>query len=242
VTLDGCEGLIELIDKKRLVAGVAYVLRHVRGFVDMEQLIGAGKIGKVRTLTYEGGQYFPGIRPDYNNNYFSRIKTGGGVLFDFMTHAVNLFEWLNGREAEVSCFFDRLQLEKIETDDVGFITIKYRNGPLGHLQQDAFRRDYFFHVTVVGSEGTLMFEYERNRLGYFPAGGADWEWTTYTFERDDFFLAQALHFLKALDGEDSVRCTVSEAKWTLQVILAARQSAQEKRHIQLADSLVTISI
>ncbi|MBI3923236.1 MAG: Gfo/Idh/MocA family oxidoreductase [Armatimonadetes bacterium] len=232
-TLEGCEELVALVEERRLVAGVAYVFRHSQPFVDLKTALERGDIGEVRTLNLEGGQYFPSIRPDHTQNYFSRYETGGGVLLDFMSHGVNLLEWMNGRETEVSCMFDRLQLRDIETDDVGLMLLKYQNGSLGHLQQDAFRRDYFFHVTLVGSEGTLLFEYERGRLGYYPANATEWSWKEYAYERDDFFTAQAEHFLKTLEGEEPVRCTLEEALWTLRVILLARQSATERRHVLL---------
>lgn len=232
-SLEGCDDLIELVEGKPVTAGVAYVMRHCPAIKEMKCLIDKGDIGEVRTITLEGGQYFPAIRPDYNHNYFSRYATGGGVLLDFMSHGINLVEWMNGRETEVSCFSDQLQLKDIETDDVGMFTARYENGSLAHIQQDAFRRDLFLHITVVGSEGTLLFEHERHRMGHYPAAGSDWHWQDYTCERDDFFTAQARGFLKAFDGEEPVRCTLREAKWTLQVVLAARLSAQEQRHVIL---------
>ncbi len=234
-SLEGCDDLIALVEGKPLIAGVAYVMRHYPAIAEMKRLIDNGDIGEVRTITLEGGQYFPAIRPDYIHNYFSRYATGGGVLLDFMSHGINLVEWMNGREKEVSCFSDQLQLKNIETDDVGMFTARYKNGSLGHIQQDAFRRDFFLHITIVGSEGTLLFEYERQRMGHYPAGGSEWRWKGYSFERDDFFIAQAEGFLKALNGEEPVRCTLQEAKWTLGVVLAARKSAREQRHVILKD-------
>ena len=240
-SLDGVDELIERVESKGLVAGVAFVLRHLPSHAKIHELIRGGEIGEVKLALYKTGQQFSKFRPDYKGIYFASRAMGGGAINDSCSHTLNFLQWCLGRPTEVACFHDHLSDMEIETEDAALMTLRYGpNGPMVQTQNCLCQKDYAIFLEFVGTEGTLRLEgtFEQGRakstLRVFHAH--EEEWVTYPLpepERDGWFVAQARHFLAAIRGEKPVMSTLQDGRDVVRTCVAARESYDAKRIMAL---------
>ena len=238
---DGVDELIERVESKGLVAGVAFVLRHLPSHAKIRDVIRAGEIGDVKVALYKTGQQFSKFRPDYKGIYFASRAMGGGAINDSCSHTLNFLQWCFGNPTEVACFHDHLSDMEIETEDAALMTLRYgSSGPMVQTQHYLGQRDYAVILEFVGTKGTLRlegtFEQSRakSRLRVFHADDEDW--VTYPLpepERDGWFVAQAAHFLAAMRGEKPPMSTLQEGRDVVRTCAAARESYETKRIMTL---------
>ena len=226
---------------KGLAAGVAFVYRHMPTYANVRDLLLRGEIGEVKLATFKSGQQFSKFRPDYKTIYFASRAMGGGAINDACSHSLNFLQWCFGNPTELVCFHDHLSDMEIETEDAALITLRYgQAGPMAQLQQNLFQKDYAVFIEFVGTKGTLRL------AGKLQQGAAEPElqifhsdeeaWQTIPqpkMERDDYFVWQAQHFLAAIRGERPVMSTLQEGKEVVRMCLAARESYETKRIVQL---------
>ena len=68
ISLDGIDHLDRTIRERKLVAGVAYVLRHIPVLAAMKKVLDSGRFGCPLHITVIRGQHFPTYRPGIQRN------------------------------------------------------------------------------------------------------------------------------------------------------------------------------
>jgi len=238
VTLRGVQQLKELVRRRRLVAGVAYVMRSTPCYQKLRELALGGLIGKPRMARFDFGQEFPKYRPDYQRIYYASERTGGGCITDAATHVVNLAEWLFGRPKEVVCLYDRLELKRVECEDCCMLLLRFRkNRALAEVFINQFQKPNMGEIDIIGSEGTLRLDASGAVQSISHCADDANRWRVleeFTYERDDYFVIQAKEFLAALDGKAQPSTSIAEAESTLRVCIAAKKSQKQGRILSLA--------
>jgi len=85
------------------------------------------------------------------------IEKDCGSLFTQCSHFLDLLLWIGGKVKSVFAKMDNLAHPYIETEDTGFITIKFENGYIGSLQYTttAYNKNMEGTMTVVGTKGNI---------------------------------------------------------------------------------------
>ncbi len=232
--LDEIEELIQLTKRKKLVLGVAYCLRYHPNLIRIKKMLEEKAIGTVLVGKVHAGQYFPDYRPDYRQIYFAKRKMGGGVLSDFATHSLDYIQWLMGEVGEVFCFCDKLSDLEIETEDTAEIFLRFENKSIAEVHSNCFQRDYSSRLELIGSSGTIVWDYVKNEVRLFQAGKKEWETFTDKCERDHLFNFQAINFVEAIKSKNTLPVSGESGMRTLKVVLAAYESAKEKKMVRLS--------
>lgn len=239
--LDGIDDLIERVRSKGLAAGVAFVYRHMPTYAAIHDLIQAGEVGEVKLVTYKSGQQFSKFRPDYRAIYFASRTMGGGAINDACSHSLNFLQWCFGNPTELVCFHDHLSDMEIETEDAALVTLRYGPaGPMVQLNQNVFQKDYSIFLEFVGTKGTLRLGGKlqqgaaQPKLEVFHNDEGGWQTLPQPpTERDDYYVSQATHFLAAMRGDTPVMSSLQEGREVVRMCLAARESYEAKRIVQL---------
>ena len=100
-TLSGAEGdeLVELAAAKGLVTQVGYHNRFVGAFGEIKRLLDAGAIGTVTHGLAEA--YGPVVLKPQGGTWRSKSNEGGGCLYDYAAHPLNLINWYLGEPVGV---------------------------------------------------------------------------------------------------------------------------------------------
>jgi predicted dehydrogenase len=232
-SLDGVDELDEAIRRKGVKFVVAYTHRSMPPMEEFRRRIHAGEIGQVKQVFAAWGQHFPTYRPAYRQIYYTDRATGGGALQDAVTHILNFVQWCMGPASSVYCQADHLVLEGVEVEDTAALILRFRDSPaIGTIVLNQFQTNNSGVYEFAGTAGTLRFEMPGWRVGVCK--NEQWTWQEpRTFERDEFYIRQAELFLKTVDENAPPVCTLAEAADTLRTILAALQSADEQRSVEL---------
>lgn len=229
-SLDGIPALIQTAAGRGLVARVAYVHRSIPTVMAARKLLLSGVTGAVKHVVATAGQHFPTARPAYASTYFARRESGGGCIQDAITHTIHAVEWLVAPFTRVFCDASHQALAGVEVEDTVNVVGRLRGDIPVSVVQNQFQAPSELCITIHGLLGSVRVELHRQRVGFLPLGGQDWQWSDLPpEERDGMFVRQARSFLGAIDGEPDDLATLEDGLQTLKVNLAALRSADERK-------------
>lgn len=147
--------LVDLASTNGLVTQVGYHNRFVGAFAEVKRLLDANAIGKVTHVLAEA--YGPVVLKPKGSTWRSRRAEGGGCLYDYAAHPLDLLSWYVGAPTAVggtvlgSVF-------SAETDDEVFGTLFYPDGVSGQISvnwSDESYRKMTTKVTIWGTTGKI---------------------------------------------------------------------------------------
>ena len=121
---DGQETLAKL-GNKPLVNQVGYVNRFNEVFMEVKRLLDAGIIGDIKHFSSE--MYGATVLRDSKSSWRSKKKTGGGCMYEFASHCIDLVSYFLGQPLRVAGSI----LQSIYSSDVEDLvssTLIYNNG------------------------------------------------------------------------------------------------------------------
>ncbi|GAH53665.1 unnamed protein product [marine sediment metagenome] len=237
LNLKGVKYLKEIVQKKKLICGVAYVRRSFPSFKKLKELILSGLIGRIKMGRFNCSQNYPEYRPDYQKIYYSKEKMGGGCILDTASHMINLAEWFFGKAEEVVSFYDRLELKGVECEDSSIILLRFkRNRALVEIFLNQFQKPNIFEIEIIGTKGNLRYGVKDRVHRITFCGNAKNQWQEierFCYNRDDFYILQAKEFLAALDSKTLLPTSIKEAESTLRICLSAKKSQRKNRILKV---------
>ncbi|QIG38796.1 Gfo/Idh/MocA family oxidoreductase [Microbacterium sp. 4R-513] len=137
-----------------LVTQVGYHNRFVGAFREVQRLLEAGAIGAVNTTLAEA--YGPVVLKPAGHTWRSQRATGGGCLYDYAAHPLNLLTWYLGAPESVS----GSQLTSIfsaNIDDAVASTLHYPGGTAQIVANwaDESQRKMTTKITLWGTHGRI---------------------------------------------------------------------------------------
>jgi predicted dehydrogenase len=148
--------LADLAAERGLVTQVGYHNRFVAAFQEVKRLLDVGAIGEVTHVM--GEAYGPVVLKPKGKTWRSRQSEGGGCLFDYAAHVINLVHWYMGEPVGVG----GTVLPRIfsgETDDGALSTLYFEGGKTGQISVDWSDESYrkmTTRITVWGTAGRIF--------------------------------------------------------------------------------------
>ena len=162
--------LTELARSKGLVTQVGYHNRFVGPFAEIKRLIDAGAIG---TVTHALGEaYGPVVLKPKGGTWRSRKEEGGGALYDYAAHPLNLLNWYFGEATSVGGTILKPIFSR-ETDDEVHSTLHFAGGQSANISvnwSDESHRKMTTRITVWGTAGRIFAD--RQEIQVFLREGA----------------------------------------------------------------------
>jgi predicted dehydrogenase len=228
--LEGLDRLLEEIKQRKLVTLVGCNFRFHPGLRHVKYLLDEKAIGTVISARAQFGQYLPDWHPweDYRQGYSARHSMGGGVVLDRI-HEFDFMYWLLGEIVGIYAVLGHLTCLEIDTEDVAEIVLRFASGAFGSIHLDYVRRTYECSLEIVGDEGTIQWRFQDHSVRWYLAGEARWhslQWSRY--DANEMYLAEMLHFLACLGGEEQPLVDGPIGKRVLEIALAAKKSAASR--------------
>jgi len=228
--------LIDRVKRRGLTALVGCNMRFHPGLLRVKELLDAATIGAVLSARAEFGQYLPDWHPyeDYRAGYSARRDLGGGIILDAI-HEVDYLRWLAGEMQSVACFAGRLSALEIETEDTAALLVRFANGAIGEIHVDYVQRAYSRKAEIVGEKGTILWDYAAREVRWYSAADRRWRAAcdAADWEPNDMYLDEMRHFLRCLDGAEAPALDLANAKRVLEIALAAKTAAEDRRIVEL---------
>ncbi|TRZ99024.1 MAG: gfo/Idh/MocA family oxidoreductase [Nitrospiraceae bacterium] len=234
-----CEGLDELeraVHTRKLVAMVGCNMLFLSSLVMVKRLVEEGRLGRVLSARVQVGFYLPFWHPkeDYRTSYSANRSLGGGVLLDSI-HEIGIIRWVLGEVKEAFCFAGKLSTLEIDTEDTAQILLRMDTGALVQIHFDYLQKTYRRSFELIGEEGNLVWDFGTRTVELYSREADRWQVFRENINMDlnQMFVNEVEHFLKCLDGREAPRSSLASARRDLDVILAAKRSAQEGSVVRL---------
>lgn len=147
--------LADLAERKRLVNQVGYHYRFVAAFNEAKRLLDQKLIGDLHHLRVEA--YGPVVLRAKGSTWRSQKSEGGGCLFDYSCHAIDLVNYLVGRPASVAGTVLNSVFSS-DVDDEIYATFRFAAGFSGQLatnwSDESFRK-MSVKLSIWGTNGRL---------------------------------------------------------------------------------------
>ncbi len=228
------EELLEVAAKHSRIVMVGYNLRFHPGLQKVKELIDSGVIGRILTIRAEFGQYLPDWRPaqDYRLGYIVSSAMGGGIILD-SSHEIDYVRWLGGEVRSVLAVAERISDLEMDTEDAALISMRLAHGVLAHISLDCFQRGYSRSCKVVGSEGTVVWDFHTG-VRLYTAQEKRWDNFPMTPNANEMYIREMEHFLACVRKETTPLVNGVEGMRVLRIALAAKESARMRKEIPLS--------
>lgn len=153
--LEEGKALSALAESKGLVNHVGYHYRHVGSFQESKRILDLGLLGPLHNIRAEA--YGPVVLRPQGGTWRSSSTEGGGCLYDYASHALDLMNFLVGPPADVRGTI----LNKIfsrDVDDEVYSNFMYENGMNGQLManwSDESFRKMSMKISIWGEKGRI---------------------------------------------------------------------------------------
>ena len=150
---------------KGLISQVGYHYRYVGAFQEMKRIIDSGALGQVTHVLAEA--YGPVILRPKGTTWRTDRAEGGGCLYDYAAHPINLLNWYFGEPSAVSGTILN-SIFSADTDDEVYSTLTWgKTGLSAHLSvnwSDESYRKMSTKITMTGTNGRLYADRQECQL------------------------------------------------------------------------------
>ncbi len=222
-TIEDAEALADVAASADALLMIAFCHRFHGPAMKMKELLDSGILGV--PLFFRGT--FPGGKDMSTNHRGVLAQAGGGALMDNGSHALDLYTYLMGPIANVSCRAGT-RVQEIETDDVALVIFEGENGCYGEVLVGYAMPKGFDEWRVAGSEGVVeIVDYMAGPVRSWDA--ATDEWTEHECDTSlSRFDRQFAHFIECIASGQQPRSNAETALHTQRVVGAAYEAAEVK--------------
>jgi scyllo-inositol 2-dehydrogenase (NADP+) len=241
--LDPDEGyrLAELAEGKGLVNQVGYHYRYVAAFNEAKRLLDRKLIGELHHVRAEA--YGPVVLRPSGSTWRSQKSEGGGCLFDYACHAIDLVNYLVGRPQAVSGTVLNSVFSS-DVDDEIYSTFHFSNGLKGQLAtnwSDETYRKMSVKLSFWGRNGrinvdrqeiqiylrTLPEAFEDLKQGWNVRNTTELTRPVWFYVRGEEYSAQIDHFVRCIKDGVAPLSTFRSASETTLVAAMIREDARK---------------
>jgi predicted dehydrogenase len=244
-------GLADLAEEKKLVNQVGYHYRFVGAFKEAARIVRSGALGEVHHVRAEA--YGPVVLRPSGSTWRSAKTEGGGALYDYACHVLDLLNFVAGMPAAVNGVV-RHGVFSRDVDDEVYALFRYANGGSAQLSvnwSDESHRKMSTAITVWGSRGRLTADrqecqiYLREPHEALPGAPKGWSvrYTTdltqevWYYLRGEEYSAQVDYFVQSIklgrtDGENTFRSAL-QTDQLVDMLLQAESGAVAPRAVEI---------
>ena len=236
LTLAETDAMLEAVEKAGVLFQVGFMRRFDKGYAAAKQKIEAGEIGTpIMAHSISRDPNCP--EPDWANPAVS-----GGLILDLAIHDFDILRWMMNDEVDrvyaEGGLLNCPELAQVGDIDNAVVSLRFVGGGLG--QAEACRNaqyGYDIRCEIRGTEGALQVGYLRDTpLLALTRQGVYHDVVPWFEERfSPAYGAQIDHFVQCIQRDEHPVVGSVDARATLQISLAATQSWQEGRPVNVAD-------
>jgi predicted dehydrogenase len=209
---------------------VGYFLRHLTSLQLLRRVVRAGEIGQVLSARIEVGQFLPdwraGIR--YQDSVSARKNLGGGALLE-LSHEVDYMCWIFGVPSSVYASVTQTGTLDVDVEDQVEAVFEYASGPTVSLHLDLLQRVATRTCKVVGTTGTLIWDYLQNRLIRLePDGEQELFVPSEEWDNNQIYCDELISFSQFASGKARSTVGLQAARQVVSIVGDMRASSEAR--------------
>ncbi|WP_181814659.1 Gfo/Idh/MocA family protein [Sphingomonas aracearum] len=171
LTIAESQEAVSLVRQAGVAGQIGYHNRFVGTFAETKRLLGIGAIGRVRHVLAEA--YGPVVLKPAGGTWRSSAGEGGGCLFDYAAHPLNLMNWYLGVPED--CRGAQLPRQwSSDVEDAVYATLNFASGATGQVSvnwADETARKMTTRISLWGDHGKIVVDRQELHV-FIGAGGA----------------------------------------------------------------------
>lgn len=228
---DNVQELIRQIDERNLITLVGCNMRFHPGPATVKRLLERQVIGEVIGARVFTGSFLPRWRPsqDYHTSYSASVESGGAILD--CIHELDLALWYFGAARLLSAVHRPAHTIGLETDGLAEILLQHESGVISSVHLNFVQRNYYRGCDIVGSEGTIHWEWNEHRVTLFGPDGTVQEIFAEPerWQVNQMYIDEVDSFLYSVQAKTLTMNPVCNAARTLQLALEARGVGKQSK-------------
>jgi predicted dehydrogenase len=222
--LDGLVALEREVGSRGLVTMVGCNMRFHPGPAVVKRLLDEKVVGRVVAARIQTGSYLPRWRlgHNYRESYSASPKWGGAILD--CIHEIDLALWYFGAAVVLAAVPVAATPIGLETDGLAEILLSHDSGVLSSVHLNFVQRDYRRTCQVIGTDGTLYWDFEGKEIKLYGADGQPSRVVPEPqgWQINQMYVDELRHFLAAAARRVLSVNPISAGVSALKVALAAR--------------------
>jgi len=164
LTVSEGKRMVELAAENKLINQVGYHNRFIGTFNFMKKLVSSGTLGELYHFT--GEAYGPVVVKKKESTWRSVSSEGGGCLFDYASHVINLIEYVLDDIKDVN----GVMLKKVysrEVEDAVYAGLYLKSGLSGMINvnwSDETYRKMSTQLTLLGTGGKVIADAQEMKI------------------------------------------------------------------------------
>ena len=235
MTLEEARQMIEAERAANKILMIGFSQRFYKEFSYMKEVVDQGQLGAIKAAWYRRGINMP------SQKWYAEPDKSAGVTTELAIHGIDWLRWIiNSRVVQVSAELTENSLYPGIDDNV-WIMLKFENGAIGVVGASYcfpfLKRD----IGVVGDKMALTVERGkviREKYGDYSLGMLVMKFIKYCFIIPYWLLynpfqKEVEHFISCIRNGNTPLATSEDGKISLEIALAAKESAQSGKKIKL---------
>jgi predicted dehydrogenase len=150
------EKMVKIAEDNGVVNQVGYHNRFIGTFIEMKRLASSGIIGEL--FHFNGSAYGPVVLKEKGSTWRSARSEGGGCLFDYASHVLNLIHFVLGKPVDAKGTLLK-NIYSNDVEDAVYSSLFLENGLSGQLSvnwSDETHRKMSTSISVEGKKGKMI--------------------------------------------------------------------------------------
>jgi perosamine synthetase len=226
ISVKQAQEMVETAEAKNLLLLTAFKFRFFEEVLRAKELLEKGGIGRVLSFRIMFGGILNAAGTWYSKEEFS----GGGVIMDNSTHAIDLARYLFGEVESVSAQTKTLQ--DIAVEDTAELTLVMKNGCFGTVDLSwNISIPSQAYLEIYGEEGTILLD--NQGVTYKFKTWDKWKRITNQMSAKEAFSSQINHFVESISSNRSTIIQNDDGLKAQIVVEAAYRSAKNRTNINI---------
>lgn len=222
-TEDAARRMLATARRNNAMLTMASKFRYVADVRKARELIGEGAIGEVVFVENAFTSHV-----DMQNRWNSDAAiSGGGVLIDNGTHAVDILRYFLGNLRDIQIVEGR-RMQGLAVEDTVRLFVHNDEGVMGAADLSwSIDKELETFLRVYGSEGTILVGWRESK--YRRHGDPEWHVFGNGYDKVQAFTDQIENFCDAITGQGELVITPRDALASVEVIQAAYAALEDAR-------------
>jgi predicted dehydrogenase len=232
LTLAEFDGLAEHAREKKRVLMCVHNWKYSPPYASARRAIESGRLGAIRSISIDRLRTEPAGAGGSGARWRTSREAGGGILIDHGWHVFYLMRFLSGGDAPLAVSARLEAAAEIDVEDLADVRVSFAGGCVGRAHLSWRARARKTSALIEGEKGSIEIEGERVTLTDHAGRSEDLSAPDIADDsyHSAWFAGVAEDFERAVrEGSESAtaRLNLEEARATLRVIVAARESSSD---------------
>lgn len=233
-SLKGFEKLEDTILSQNLFLQVGFQRRYHPFLLKIKELIKSDSMGSITNVIINVASYIPYWHPyeSYKDLYACQKKLGGGVLLTEI-HEFDLCLWYFGKPKSVTCVGGTYSNTGIDVEDTVHVTLNYGKFSI-QVNLTFWQKIMHRSIFIAGENQSASWSQEGNTLKIYNHIDQTSELHEDPNMSSDLMFVLQIKDLIANNVPTKSRSNLLDSRLSLSMVIAAKQSMEEKRTVNLA--------